>query len=93
MSRPSILFARGFLRVDVTGRPYLWPSPLNVRPRKMNRRFYQSPVRKEEQKLSRYHQETYYPVRIGDVLNERYKILTKLGFGAYSTVWLAWDPT
>ena len=45
----------------------------------------------EEQTLSRYHQKRYYPVIIGDVLKDQYRIITKLGFGAYSTVWLAWD--
>jgi hypothetical protein len=47
----------------------------------------------EEQTLRKYQQKRYYPVRIGDVLNDRYKIITKLGFGAYSTVWLARDTT
>ncbi|KAI1179515.1 serine threonine protein kinase, CMGC group [Nemania sp. FL0916] len=33
----------------------------------------------------------YYPVRIGEVLRDRYQIVGKLGFGATSTVWLARD--
>jgi len=45
----------------------------------------------EEQTLPRYSQKRYYPVRIGQRLVERYSIVSKLGFGAYSTVWLAWD--
>lgn len=28
---------------------------------------------------------------IGDVLHERYQIVDKLGYGGYSTVWLARD--
>ena len=31
----------------------------------------------------------YYPVRIGDVIQDRYQIVGKLGFGVGSTVWLA----
>ncbi|KAK6348099.1 hypothetical protein TWF718_005914 [Orbilia javanica] len=34
----------------------------------------------------------YHPVHIGDLFhNRRYKVLSKLGYGAYSTVWLARD--
>ena len=45
----------------------------------------------EEQTLPFYHQRRYYPVKIGQIFNTRYRIITKLGYGAYSTVWLAWD--
>ena len=45
----------------------------------------------EEQTLPRYKQKQYYPVKIGDRFNDRYRIITKLGYGAYSTVWLARD--
>ncbi|OJD26223.1 hypothetical protein ACJ73_02393 [Blastomyces percursus] len=30
----------------------------------------------------------YHPVTIGDMLHERYRVVDKLGFGGYSTVWL-----
>ncbi|CAG8017508.1 unnamed protein product [Penicillium olsonii] len=33
----------------------------------------------------------FHPVYIGDVFNNRYKILNKLGYGRYSTVWLVQD--
>lgn len=33
----------------------------------------------------------YYPVRIGEVLQSRYQVAGKLGFGFGSTVWLARD--
>ncbi|KAL2869548.1 kinase-like domain-containing protein [Aspergillus lucknowensis] len=33
----------------------------------------------------------YYPAHIGEVLNSRYQVLTKLGFGSASTVWLCRD--
>ncbi|KAL4783369.1 protein kinase [Aspergillus varians] len=45
----------------------------------------------EEQTLPFYDQKRYYPVRIGDTLKDRYRIIAKLGYGGYSTVWLAWD--
>ncbi|KAK2877292.1 hypothetical protein FQN49_001270 [Arthroderma sp. PD_2] len=33
----------------------------------------------------------YHPIMIGDILHNRYQIVNKLGFGGYSTVWLARD--
>ena len=33
----------------------------------------------------------YHHVRVGDVYNSRYKVLHKLGWGYFSTVWLVWD--
>ena len=33
----------------------------------------------------------YYPLRIGEVLNTKYQVVGKLGFGLGSTVWLAND--
>ncbi|KAJ3555795.1 hypothetical protein NP233_g12125 [Leucocoprinus birnbaumii] len=45
-----------------------------------------------EESLARYCQGGYHPVRIGDVFaNGRYEVLRKLGYGLYSTVWLAFD--
>jgi serine/threonine-protein kinase SRPK3 len=35
----------------------------------------------------------FHPVYIGDVYAEKYKVLNKLGYGAYSTVWLVQDLT
>ncbi|RSL51812.1 hypothetical protein CEP54_011231 [Fusarium duplospermum] len=45
----------------------------------------------EEELLPDYIATRYYPVRIGEVLMDRYQIVGKLGFGASSTVWLARD--
>ncbi|RAK70999.1 uncharacterized protein BO72DRAFT_505167 [Aspergillus fijiensis CBS 313.89] len=45
----------------------------------------------EEQTLPYYHQKRYYPVRIGDTFKDQYRIIAKLGYGAYSPVWPAWD--
>ncbi|EGE77728.2 CMGC/SRPK protein kinase [Blastomyces dermatitidis ATCC 18188] len=41
--------------------------------------------------LERYKPGGYHPIMIGDMLHERYRIVDKLGFGGYSTVWLAQD--
>ncbi|CAH1782643.1 unnamed protein product [Owenia fusiformis] len=33
----------------------------------------------------------YHPVKIGDLFNQRYHVVRKLGWGHFSTVWLCWD--
>jgi serine/threonine-protein kinase SRPK3 len=38
-----------------------------------------------------YHLGGFHPVYIGDVYHDRYEVLNKVGYGAYSTVWLARD--
>ncbi|WEW56931.1 serine/threonine protein kinase [Emydomyces testavorans] len=35
-----------------------------------------------------YHPGGFHPVHLGEVYNGKYKVLRKLGFGRYSTVWL-----
>ena len=45
----------------------------------------------EEENLPDYLAEHYYPVRIGQLLESRYQIVGKLGFGVTSTVWLTRD--
>lgn len=32
-----------------------------------------------------------HPVYIGDVFNDRFKVLSKIGYGRYSTIWLVRD--
>ncbi|POR39117.1 Uncharacterized protein TPAR_00676 [Tolypocladium paradoxum] len=45
-----------------------------------------------EENIARYCQGGYHPVRIGDLFNNgRYKVARKLGYGVYSTVWLAYN--
>lgn len=43
------------------------------------------------EKLERYRPGGYHPIAIGDHLHGRYDIVHKLGFGTYSTTWLARD--
>jgi len=41
--------------------------------------------------LERYEPGGYHPVTVDDLLHNRYRIVDKLGFGGYSTIWLARD--
>lgn len=43
------------------------------------------------EQLERYSSGGYHPIEIGDVLHHRFKIVDKLGYGGFSTVWLARD--
>lgn len=44
-----------------------------------------------EEPLKDYRRGGYHPVSLGDVLHGHYKVVRKLGWGGYSTVWLACD--
>ncbi|KAI5282753.1 hypothetical protein KEM54_002619 [Ascosphaera aggregata] len=50
-----------------------------------------SHVRLEEENNSNYEAKKFYPAKIYELLNSRYQIVAKLGYGATSTVWLARD--
>lgn len=45
----------------------------------------------EEETLPKYNAEAFYPAKLDEVLNDRYKIVAKLGYGMTATVWLAKD--
>lgn len=45
----------------------------------------------EEEGKAEYRSGGYHPVYIGDIFNDRYKVLNKIGYGRYSTVWLVKD--
>ncbi|KKZ67473.1 hypothetical protein EMCG_06849 [[Emmonsia] crescens] len=56
----------------------------------MDQPLYISPI--DAEPLHRYRQGGYHPVILGEYLNAgRYKVLHKLGWGGYSTVWAARD--
>ncbi|KAK0102752.1 hypothetical protein ONS95_006349 [Cadophora gregata] len=61
--------------------------------RKLPSRFVDLDVTKkiEEEDVPSYVPEDYYPVHIGEVFKSRYQVVTKLGFGVNSTVWLCRD--
>ena len=45
------------------------------------------------ERLELYEPGGYHPVMIDDLLHNRYRVVDKLGFGGYSTIWLARDET
>lgn len=48
-------------------------------------------TRIEEEELPNYVADRFYPMRLGQVFQEQYQIIAKLGFGSSSTIWLARD--
>lgn len=45
----------------------------------------------EEEELPDYKADRFYPVKLGDIFQDRYQTLAKLGSGSSSTSWLARD--
>lgn len=45
----------------------------------------------EEESIPNYKPQRFYTVRIGQIFNQRYQAVGKLGYGASSTVWLCRD--
>jgi hypothetical protein len=45
----------------------------------------------EEEHWAWYTPQSFYPVRIGDVLRSKYQVLYKLGYGTTATVWMCRD--
>ena len=60
-----------------------WRSSTAIAPRLHNSQLV------EEELAPYYDPSRFYPARLGEVLNGRYQLATKLGHGASSTVWLA----
>lgn len=53
--------------------------------------FYEDSDSSEDEGLPDYKIGGYHPVHVGEVFKERYVIIQKLGWGHFSTVWLAKD--
>lgn len=45
----------------------------------------------EEENWPWYTPESFYPVRIGDVVHSKYQVLYKLGYGTTATTWMCRD--
>lgn len=45
----------------------------------------------EEEELPDYQADRFYPVQLGELFQDRYQAIAKLGFGSSSTTWLARD--
>ncbi|KAJ5100646.1 kinase-like protein [Penicillium angulare] len=45
----------------------------------------------EEGRMPAFKRGLYYPVQLGDTLNSKYRVVSKLGFGANATIWLCRD--
>lgn len=59
--------------------------------RVLSRRAYTSNAITDEEDPANYRKGGYHPVCLDEVFNDRYQVLSKLGHGIYSTVWLAKD--
>lgn len=45
----------------------------------------------EEEEMPDYRAERFYPVHLGDIFQNRYQVVAKLGFSSCSIIWLARD--
>jgi hypothetical protein len=97
------LFSRRTTPAFLRHRPNLCLSSLSTAYSTENRAQQSDDIDEEDEEVLRFHEEFiglpassgfgYMHVDIGDEIGEqgRYKILRKLGYGMYSTVWLARD--
>lgn len=66
------------------------PTPPSRAPGDQERRF--KDIRSPCEWIEDYHPGGFHPVHLGDLFNDgQFKVIRKLGEGAYSTVWLAHD--
>src|SRR5436305_15225231 len=77
--KPLTLYSRRLLQSTPSASPTSVPKSLSV----------VNPI--EEECTPGYNPKHFYPMRLYEVLNGRYQITTKLGWGTSSTVWLAKD--
>ncbi|KAL8667885.1 MAG: hypothetical protein Q9202_000350 [Teloschistes flavicans] len=47
----------------------------------------------EEETMEGYDAKHLLPIRLGQSINDKYKIISKLGYGGHSTIWLAHDTS
>jgi hypothetical protein len=59
--------------------------------KKKKKKLDESEDENEEEPTKEYVQGGYHPVKIGDSFIGKYKVVHKLGWGYFSTVWLCWD--
>ena len=72
--------------------PPVEPNQINYyNTKEVNSPLYTDSDNSEDEGLSDYKVNGYHPVHIGEVLLERYIIMQKLGYGHFSTAWLALD--
>jgi hypothetical protein len=45
----------------------------------------------DEENAPEYSPKNFLPINVGQIMNDRYDVLAKLGYGNASTVWLAKD--
>lgn len=62
-----------------------WPPPTVIAP------VIDGSAKIEEEKTPYYDPQSFYPIYLGEILDGRYQIAAKLGYGSNSTVWLARD--
>lgn len=71
---------------------YTWPTNeyigIEWKPGDYDSKLCESP---DEEDPRMYRPGGYHPVSIGETYDDRYRVLRKLGWGEYSTVWLARD--
>lgn len=66
------------------------PSPVRTFPTSGFHEFTKS-QKVDEENYSWYSPKEFYPIRIADVIQDRYQVITKLGYGTASTSWLCRD--
>lgn len=50
-----------------------------------------SATKVEEELMPAYDRGLFFPVKLGDIFQARYQVISKLGYGANSTVWFCRD--
>lgn len=84
---PTIAAAEDHATLADTGSQGTSPEPESARPLTPS----SSTESDIEEGRDSYKPGGFHPVYIGDVYAEKYKVLSKIGYGVYSTVWLVRD--